>query len=515
MPPLLPTGLSVAPVFIAYCALSVVVLLWNVVLAGQIAQARRQSRDFLAATALCGLLIVPAVIIAVTSSSILTGRPIGLVTWLWPATLGLFVVQSGIALRRHLVTSLLSVPIFVANLLLFLAALARYGTQVFPMESSAMLGVHVAHVTALSLAFGKAALWSPLAIQLPLLAPAYPARWRVSKSIRALFALSAGAGAALILVEYPRGVRAAATFSDFRDAALQERPRGDLALGVKILPTLRGAPAQISVSSDLSLVDSLQPAMVSVVLDPAATTPQALDSLENVLAGLRSDSILIVASLGYGDADATAFRASPSAYLAARLNVLDRLVRSVRPDVVLPADDPLTRGASALGGPPTDWWTDYLRQASRLTKRLRPRTRVAVSVGSFGARDSVFYSWAARSTDIDIVGFSFAPSFSGGAALAAQHRVAARWLKGQRKAHWVTGARTYPFVFGETNQRYALIGTLAWATRQPRVYAVIVDGAGDYDALTGLRTTSGRLRPAVMALARARQAIKDAELAVR
>src|SRR5438270_549953 len=53
---------------------SALVLLWDIALAGQIAQVRRAPRSFRALTALAGLLIAPATIIAVTSASILEGR---------------------------------------------------------------------------------------------------------------------------------------------------------------------------------------------------------------------------------------------------------------------------------------------------------------------------------------------------------------------------------------------------------------------------------------------------------
>ena len=45
---------------LSWYAFSALALLWDVFLAGQIAQARRQSRVFLGITALCGLFIVPA-----------------------------------------------------------------------------------------------------------------------------------------------------------------------------------------------------------------------------------------------------------------------------------------------------------------------------------------------------------------------------------------------------------------------------------------------------------------------
>jgi hypothetical protein len=46
------------------------------------------------------------------------------------------------------------------------------------------------------------------------------------------------------------------------------------------------------------------------------------------------------------------------------------------------------------------------------------------------------------------------------------------------------------------------------------VEVVVFDGAGDYEALTGLRTSGGQLRSAVAALHRARRALEETAVAV-
>jgi hypothetical protein len=88
-------------------------------------------------------------------------------------------------------------------------------------------------------------------------------------------------------------------------------------------------------------------------------------------------------------------------------------------------------------------------------------------------------------------------------------RLAGRWLRGSRKEQWIFSARSYPRAFGERNQARAIWGMLAWATSQPRVRAIILDGAGDYEALDGLRDPGGRLRPVVASVARARAALAE------
>lgn len=493
-----------------YLAISILVLLWDVLLAGQIAQARRLSKFVLALTAICGLFVVPAALIALASSSMLTARAIHLVAWAWPVTLGIFVAQSGYALVRRLVTPLFAVPIFALNLLLFLAAVVRYVGEWIPDLPATLQGIDAAQMTAVGMLFGRGALASPLLLLLPLLSPAYPARWRVSKSVRALLAVAAAAMVVLTLMEYPRAVHAADSFSQFRNERLQERPTGDFRLGLRILPMLNGPPPPLALARDLALADTLGVSIVSVTITPMGTTAFALDSLALSLDNLRRDSVQLVVALGYDWGDADRYARAPSRYMERRLAVVDRVVRRLRPDVLLPALEPEQAGKQALGRVSLTWWRDYHARAGELTHRLRPRTRVGLAVSAFSPNDSALYAWGERSDDIDLLGFSLAPSFGGGASLAARLRVAARWMKGSRKAQWVFSIRSFPRVFGEANQDRAIWGTLAWATSEPQLRAVIVDGAGDYDELIGLRAPGGRLRQVVASVDRARRALDEA-----
>ncbi|MGQ0765102.1 MAG: hypothetical protein ACT4OZ_05475 [Gemmatimonadota bacterium] len=488
---------------VTFLATSAVILLWNVLLASQIARARRQSPDFISVTALAGLLIAPALAIVVAASSLDTGRAVHTISWIWPATLALFVWQSWLALRRRLAGSLIVVPIFSANLLVFLAAAVRYATQFIPELPSAVLGVDIAHATTLAGFLDRQAISSPIALQLPLLAPAYPARWRVSKTVRAIFASVAATSALFMLLHYPRAVRAAASFDRLTSQRFAESPRSDLSLGLRILPTLTGSPGQATLEADLALVDSLAAGIISVVIAPRGVGPTSLDSLRSALSGPRADSALLMVTLGYDPGDGSRFARSPVGYRDARLEMLDEIVRRLRPDVVLPALEPFGAGRDAIDAG-IDWWTDYHRQAAALVHRLRPASRVGVAIASFTAADSVLYAWARGRSDIDLLGFVLAPSFGGGSALSARLRAAERWMRGSTRPHWVFAARSYPATFGEANQTRAIVGSYAWATRQPMVQSFVVEGAADHDELAGLRTASGRLRGVVAALGRAR-----------
>ena len=492
-----------------YVALSAVVLLWDVLLAGQIANARRQTRLFLALTSICGLFIVPGALIALAASTTTTGRVVHFVAWLWPVVLLFYVLQSGYALARGLVTPLFALPIFAFNCTLLAAAVARFATEWVASLPSPLVGAAVAQTGALGLVFGRAALWSPWILVLPLLSPAYPARWGVSRTMRAALALSAAVSVVVFAMELRRAVYAAESFVPLGSERLQERPRGDFLLGLHILPTLDAPPAPLPLERDLTLADSLDASIVSVTVAPDGVRPLALDSLANALDDLRRDSVQLVVTLGYADGDRARYRQGPSQYLERRLAMVDQVVRRLRPDVLVPALDPEDAGRAALGRVAPAWWRDYFTRAAEQVHRLRPRTRVALNASTFTAADSALYAWGARQPGIDLLGFSLAPSFGGGASIDARLRLAERWMRRTSKEQWVFSARGYPRTFGEGNQERALWGVVAWATTQAKVRAVIIDGAGDYDTLDGLRAPGGRLRPAATTVARAVQTLAE------
>lgn len=500
---------------LAWLGAAAFVLLWNVLLAGQIAQARRQRPDVLALTALCGLLIVPATIIAIASPLVLTGRTVAWVAWLWPATLFLFVVQSGLALWRGVVTSLIAVPIFAANTLLCAAAAARHAGLWWRDIPEWWLATGTAHTGVLGALLGPAVLASPFALQLPLLVPAYPARWRLSKAVRAALALGAAATTLAMVIEYPAAARALATFPGLASVPLRARPLGDLALGVRILPALDGPPSEVALTRDLGVADTLTARVLAVTLRPSGATALTLDSLANTLGPLRRDSVSLLVTLGYDPGDKAAFAANANRVLDRRLAAVERIVRRLRPDVLVPAAEPILRGEPALGPVSQRWWSEYFTRAARLAHQLRPRTQVALVASAWTPADSVLFAWGVRSSDIDLLGYAFAPSFGGGTSLLARLRVADRWGAGVRKPQWVVAARSFPAAFGERAQQDALAGIFAWASRHPQVRAVIVDSAGDHDEVIGLQRADGRLRPAVATLAAANRALQDATIALR
>jgi hypothetical protein len=163
-----------------------------------------------------------------------------------------------------------------------------------------------------------------------------------------------------------------------------------------------------------------------------------------------------------------------------------------------------------MGRVPLAWWQEYLRQASANTRRVSNRVRVGVSTSAFVGADSALYAWASRpGSPVDVVGFSFYPSYDGGGSLSARLHVADRWMRASTKNHWVFGAGGFPVTHGEMSQARALWGTLAWATSEASIKGLIVESAGDYDVVTGLRAPGGRVRPALATLERAVAAMAE------
>ena len=66
----------------AFLALSALIVVWDVFLAGQIAQLRKAPRTFRTLAALVGLLVAPGLVVELASGSLITGRTISFVTWL-------------------------------------------------------------------------------------------------------------------------------------------------------------------------------------------------------------------------------------------------------------------------------------------------------------------------------------------------------------------------------------------------------------------------------------------------
>jgi hypothetical protein len=195
-----------------------------------------------------------------------------------------------------------------------------------------------------------------------------------------------------------------------------------------------------------------------------------------------------------------------------RFRTIHRVLRQVRPDILLPAQDPYGAGARILGRLPVEEWQEYIARSAAIVKEVRPRTSVGISASAFDARDSTLYAWATTAgSPVDIVGFSFYPTRLGARSIDAAQRAADRWMRAHpsKKPHWVFGAGAYPLAHGETSQDHALWGTLAWATAHTDIRGLIVFEANDYGQAMGIRAPAGRMRRAANSVRRAQAAVRE------
>ncbi len=496
---------------IAQLALAIVLLFWDVVLAGRIAQLREAPRTFAAITGLAGLLVLPAVLAHLATSSIVTGRAIRLIDWIWPATLLLFAVQALYALFRRLVNPTWGVPIAVYDLTIAGAELVRYLGSHGVLLPDAFTMLMAAQSNALALATVSAALTSPLYMHVPMISPAFPALRNITATFRAAVALVALVWLVVISIEIPRARLALASYARHAGDRLQERPAGDFELGLKIFPDLANPPPSPSIRDDISLADTIGVDAVSLVIVPDIENA-GLDSVARTVDLLRRDSTTLIVTLGYRGKLVPELSHVPFDE-SERLAVIRRIVRRLHPDILLPAEDPYRTGARLLGDMAVERWQAYLVRAASAAKRVDPNVQIGVSISAFDRRDSTLYAWgAAPKSPIDVVGFSFFPSRSGMDDMDGRMRAADRWMRStpSTKPHWVFSAAGYPLAHGERSQLQAVWAALSWATARPSVKGVVVYEAGDYGVARGLRDPTGRLRSATFAIMRGIRALREA-----
>ena len=61
---------------VVYVAVAAIIVMWDILVAGRVAQLRRAPRSFAAITALAGLLLLPGLLIGYASATTIYGRSI-------------------------------------------------------------------------------------------------------------------------------------------------------------------------------------------------------------------------------------------------------------------------------------------------------------------------------------------------------------------------------------------------------------------------------------------------------
>ena len=490
-----------------------VIVIWDVVITGRIGQVKRLPRPFVIITALAGFLLLPSLVIHLATTNAITGRSVTAVDWLWPMTVVLFAVQALYAASRRLVNPFLGFFIASYNVLIAIDAVLRFITS----RGAPLPGAALVFLAATSGAFAwftqsSTIIASPFFFFVPITAPAFPALRPSSASFRLFLALVAGGWIVVIFSQVATADKAVNSYGihDPRTEKLQERPASDFDIGLKIFPDLEGAPPPVAIKNDLALVDSLGVSVVSVTLIPEKMDRAALDSLARTLEILRGDSTQLVVTMGY---DRGLLPLSGRNFSETqRLKSIGPIVRRLRPDILVPAQDPYDAGTRAAGLRAPPFWQDYLTRAAAEAKAADPKVRIGVAASTFDRRDSTLYAWAAKTgSPIDVVGFTLYPSASGVRTLDAARGAADRWMRESQstKDHWIFAAGGFPEAHGEASQERAVWAALAWATSRPSIKGLIVAEAGDYGTIRGIRAADGHLRRVAYAMRRAMKGLRE------
>ncbi|MDB4915277.1 MAG: hypothetical protein JWM95_2921 [Gemmatimonadetes bacterium] len=490
-----------------------IVVFWNVLLAGRIAQVRSLPRPFVFVTALAGFLLIPALMIHLANTSAITGRSVTAVDWIWPLTVVLFAIQAVYAAVRRLVYPFLGFFLSVYDVMIAIDAVLRY----VALHGRTLPTAALVFLAATSGAFAwvmqsPVIIASPFFFFIPMTAPSFPAMRRSATTFRFALGVVAFIWIGIVGSGVLSAIEAVSSYDahDPRREKLQERPANDLDIGIKLFPDLEGVPPPVAITNDLALADTLGVSVVSVTIVPERMNLTALDSLAHTLEALRSDSTQLVLTLGYESSLLPGRTRDFSE--KKRLDAIEPIVRILKPDILLPAQDPYDAGLRAAGPRSPQFWQDYLTRASDVAKRTRPRVRIGVAASAFDTRDSILYAWAAAAgSPIDVMGFTLYPSPAGVTPLDAARGAADRWMRESRstKDHWVFAVGGFPVAHGEASQESAVWSALAWATSRPMIKGFIVAESGDYGTIRGIRAADGHLRRVAFAIMRAMAGLRE------
>lgn len=496
----------------AHLALTIIILMWDVVLAGRIAQNHQAPRPFQAICGLAALLVIPGLLFQLATSTVITGRAVSTMDWLWPAVLVLFAVQAVYAFTQRLVNPAWGLPIAIYNLLIAMVGIIRFLVAHGHSPAEPFVALVAAQSLAMVFAGGTSGvLASPLYLNVPMVSPAFPALHSLTASFRFLMSVYSALWCAFIIaIGLPRAVIQLRNYEAHTRDQLRERPNADFAVGVKILPDMLNPPPAPAIRSDSALVALLDGDAIEVVVVPGISR-QAIDSLAHVLEPARRDSTTLIASIGYRGVLVPELTKTPFD-VQERLATVRRVVQRLHPDILLPAEDPYTAGERAHGVLTTARWESYYIDAIRAAKAIDPNVRIGLSVSAYTRNDSALFAWAnSPLAAVDLLGFSLFPSPYVGGGIQADTRTADRWMRATppRKPVWVFATGGYPLSYGERSQEAAIWEVLAWATDHPNIKGTIVFEAGDYGQARGLRAPDGRLRPATNAVRRAIRGLRE------
>ena len=201
--------------------------------------------------------------------------------------------------------------------------------------------------------------------------------------------------------------------------------------GSRSSPTSSGPPPPLADPNDLALADTLGVAVVSVVDRSRGDGPAALDSLARALDLLRRDSTRAHRHAGLRRASSS--RCPGRTFNdTRRLATIERVVRRLRPDILLPARGPVRR-RHARRGPARAAVLGELPHARRGHRQARPTAHVRIGVVRVGVRPARQHALRVGRRDAARRSTSWASRSSRRAAASARSTrrrdAADRWMR--------------------------------------------------------------------------------------
>lgn len=429
---------------------------------------------------------------AIALGSTETARAVQDIHGVWAVVCAAALVQPLLAIGRDRAPIWLAVPALLWNIAALLDASARGLDAAGVRLPDAAHAVLTLPRATWGLLIGDVALSSAWTIVPPLLVPVWPPRWRATRLVHAALATLALTGlGGLAAVAWPHQA-AIVSYRSFEREPVRERPGGDFSVGLAALAQVTEMPAAAVARVESSTLDLLETGVVRVEVTVPARSA-VLDSLARVLDFRRRVGSAILVEIVGALADASRDSAAVAA-LARRFSTATLVVSTPR------------------DAAPLDRWAARVRRRAAAAHAASARVGVAIRVSPVDERR---YRWAVDAgAVVDAIVLGITPTRRGAAGLSAQWQQYSEWIAatGTLKPHWVDGAGGAPAFFGNTQQQLAMIGTLAWATNERVVRGVIVADAADQGTLAGVRTATGRWRPAAGTTLRAARVIRETRI---
>ncbi len=485
-------------------AVTAALLVWNLAVGARLAARASTRPAFRLLGSLAAFLLVPALVIGVLAPTTAGARVLTPLAWLWPAVAVGIAVQAVWALGQRKAHLLHTLPVVLVDGLVAWIALARWSESLGAGLPPVLLAPGVAAASLGAAALGERAYHWSAWLLVPVLAPAAASRSPLRAAGRTLLAAWCAALLALIGARLPLAVDDLHAVRALGGATLTERTRDDFAVGLRLFGDVTAPPSAATARHDAGLADSLGVSAVLVTIMPDGATGPSLDSLSRLLEG-RRDAVTLIVSLPFARGDGAPFAAGDDRWLASRTALVERTVRRLHPDILLPAGDQPPAGEA-------DAWKSYYVRLTRAARRLDRNVTIALATRASTPLDSVLCDWVGSGeSSVNAIALTAMAGAGNPARAGAARAALARWigLAAAPPSVWLVALPFAPAVDGEIAQQHVVRQALSWAAAHAWVRGVIAGDAADLWLDGGLRTASLRSRPALAEVGSALKALRE------